>query len=162
MSKPLPPLVLSLTAVALLLLCGLAPTAVAARVQRLDVRQALGTWRSTERFEGEPRVTVAFRKEGATLVGWATMLGVQRGADNRATLGFSFCDVRWADDRLLFQTILPDDEGTTGWEMRLTSDKKGTLRAVTENGARIDEPPVWEMTRQDVAPVIPAFVVQGV
>jgi hypothetical protein len=92
-------------------------------------------------------VTAAFRKEAGGLVGWATMLGMQRKADDDATLSFSFCDVRWTDDRFLFKTILPDEEGTTAWEMELTSGDKATLRAVTENGIPIEGAPRWEMTR---------------
>ena len=119
----------------------------AAAAQRPDVAQAVGVWHSTEQFRGEPRVTAAFRKEDGGIVGWATMLGMQRKADDEATLGFSFCDVRWADDRFLFKTILPDDEGTTGWEMRLTSGDKAKLTAVTENGTPIEGAPTWEMTK---------------
>jgi hypothetical protein len=129
----------------LALVTGVAQWAAAA--QRLDAAQAMGVWHSTERFGGESRVTAAFRKEGEGIVGWATMRGMQRKTDNDATLGFSFCDVRWTDDRFLFKTILPDNEGTTAWEMQLTSGEKATLRAVTENGIPIEGAPAWEMTR---------------
>ena len=129
----------------LALMTGVAQWAAAA--QRLDVAQALGVWHSIEQFRGESRVTAAFRKEAGGIVGWATMRGMQRKSDDEATLGFSFCDVRWTDDRFLFKTILPDDEGTTAWEMQLTSGDKATLRAVTDNGTPIEGAPTWEMTR---------------
>lgn len=145
MRKLSPAAVVTLGFVALALVIGIAQWAAAA--QRPDVAQAVGVWHSTERFRGESRVTVAFRKEGDGIVGWATMLGMQRKTDDDATLGFSFCDVRWTDHRFLFKTILPDDEGTTAWEMRLTSGDKATLRAVTENGIPIEGAPSWEMTR---------------
>jgi hypothetical protein len=145
MRKLSPASVMTLGFAALALVIGITQWAAAA--QRLDVAQAVGVWHSTERFRGESRVTVAFRKEGGGMVGWATMLGMHRKTDDDATLGFSFCDVRWTDDRFLFKTILPDNEGTTAWEMQLTSGEKATLRAVTENGIPIEGAPAWEMTR---------------
>jgi hypothetical protein len=145
MRKLSPAAVMTLGFAALALVIGVAEWAAAA--QRLDVAQAVGVWHSTEQFRGESRVTAAFRKEGGGIVGWATMIGMQRKTDDDATLGFSFCDITWTDDRFLFKTILPDDEGTTAWEMQLTSGDKATLRAVTENGIRIEGAPRWEMTR---------------
>jgi hypothetical protein len=119
----------------------------AATAQTPDVEHTQGIWYSTERLGGESRVTVAFRNDGAGTVGWALMLGMQRKTDDNATLGFSFCDVEWAKDRWRFKTILPDDEGTTAWEMRLTSTNTATLRPIAENGVPIDAPPVWDMIR---------------
>lgn len=59
----------------------------------------------------------------------------------------TFCDVRWDADRVRFDSILPEDEGTIGWEMRPGADGKGVLAAVTENGAPFPEPIVWDVLR---------------
>jgi hypothetical protein len=47
-------------------------------VQPANLERALGTWHSTEQFEGEPRVQFAFRQRGNEIVGWVVMLGQQR------------------------------------------------------------------------------------
>src|SRR5688500_20063088 len=52
--------------------------------QTRDVEQTQGIWHSTERLGSESRVTVAFRNDGAGIVGWALMLGMQRKTDDKA------------------------------------------------------------------------------
>jgi hypothetical protein len=109
------------------------------------MERALGTWHSTEQFEGESRVQFAFRQRRDEIVGWVVMLGQQRKNNDHAILALSFCDVRWDGDRVRFESILPDDEGTIGWEMRPGIDGKGVLSAVTENGTPFREPIVWDV-----------------
>ena len=109
--------------------------------------QALGKWYSVERFENEPRITLSFRQTETSIVGWAVMLGQRRKADDRATLGLSFTGAIWNGQALRFSTILPEDEGTLGWELRVTSATKAVLVAVTENGTPIQEELKWDMTR---------------
>jgi hypothetical protein len=116
-------------------------------LQAVNLERALGHWHSTEQFEGEPRVQFAFRQRGNEIVGWVVMLGQQRKNNDRAVLALSFCDVRWDGDRVRFESILPDDEGTIGWEMRPGADGKGVLSAVTENGTPFPEPIVWDVQR---------------
>jgi hypothetical protein len=116
-------------------------------VQPASLERALGNWHSTEQFEGEPRVQFAFRQRGNEIVGWVVMLGQQRKNDNHAVLALSFCDVRWEGDRVRFESILPDDEGTIGWEMRPGAGGTGVLSAVTENGTPFPEPIVWDVRR---------------
>lgn|SRR5688572_8811055 len=115
--------------------------------QSSDMERALGNWHSTEQFEGEPRLQFAFRRQANEVVGWVVMLGQQRKGNDRTVIALSFCDVRWDGDRVRFDAILPDDEGTIGWEMRPTADGKGVLSAVTENGAPLPEPIVWDVLR---------------
>jgi hypothetical protein len=57
--------------------------------QTVDLDRALGKWNSTERFEGEPRISVSFRSNGPSIEGWAVLLGQHRRNDDRATLGTS-------------------------------------------------------------------------
>jgi hypothetical protein len=113
----------------------------------LDADRALGRWHSTERFEDEPRITVAFQRTDTGLGGWALLLGQKRKADNRATLGLSFTSATWDGQRIRFSTILPEDEGTIGWELRVTSPKTAVLAALTEDGVPIDDDLKWDMTR---------------
>jgi hypothetical protein len=54
--------------------------------QTVDLNRALGKWNSTERFEGEPRTSVSFRRNGSSIEGWAVLLGQHRKNDDRATL----------------------------------------------------------------------------
>jgi hypothetical protein len=108
---------------------------------------ALGLWYSTERFEGEPRFTVAFQRQGAALEGWAVLLGQRRKDDHRATLGLSFMGATWGDQRMRFSTILPEDEGSIDWELRVTSPTTAVLVAVTVDGEPGDDDMKWEMTR---------------
>jgi len=115
--------------------------------QAAGMERALGKWHSTEQFEGEPRVQFAFRQQGNEVVGWVVMLGQQRKGNDRTALALSFCDVRWDGDRVRFDSILPEDEGTIGWEMRPGADGKGVLAAVTENGVPFPEPIVWDVLR---------------
>ena len=109
--------------------------------------RALGSWHSTEQFDGEPRVQFAFRRQGNEVVGWVVMLGQNRKGNDRAVLALSFCDVRWDGDRVRFDSILPEDEGTIGWEMRPVADGRGVLAAISENGTPLPEPIVWDVQR---------------
>ena len=113
----------------------------------IDLARALGTWHSTERFENEPRITVALRNKGSSLEGWAVLLGQHRKTDDRATLGLSFSDATWVGQRFLFSTILPEDEGTIGWELQVVSPTTAVLRALTENGQAIRDELKWDMTK---------------
>ena len=112
-----------------------------------DMERALGNWHSTEQFEGEPRLQFAFRRQAHEVGGWVVLLGQQRKGNDRTVIALSFCDVRWDGDRVRFDAILPDDEGTIGWEMRPTGDGRGVLSATTENGAPLPEPIVWDVLR---------------
>ena len=116
-------------------------------LQPADVDRAVGTWRSTEQFEGESRFSFAFRQDGKNIVGWAVLLGQHRKADHRATLALTFQNVVWEKDRFKFETFLPEDEGTIGWELRVTAPTRATLVALSENGAPYQEPLTWEMTK---------------
>ena len=115
--------------------------------QTSTLERALGAWHSSEQFEGEPRVQFAFRQQGTEVVGWVVMLGQQRKGNDHTVLALSFCDVRADGDRVRFTSMLPDDEGTIGWEMRPTADGKGVLSAITENGTPLPEPIVWDVQR---------------
>jgi hypothetical protein len=115
--------------------------------QTAGFEQALGSWHSTEQFDGEPRVQFAFRRQGNEVVGWVVMLGQNRKGNDRTVLALSFCDVRWDGDRVRFDSILPEDEGTIGWEMRPGADGRGVLAAISENGTPFPEPIVWDVQR---------------
>jgi hypothetical protein len=110
------------------------------------LEQALGRWYSTEQFEGEPRFTFAFQ-QGDSLEGWAVLLGQKRKDDHRATLGLSFMGASWDDRRMRFSTILPEDEGSIDWELRVVSPAAAVLVAVTVDGEPGDADLKWEMTR---------------
>jgi hypothetical protein len=88
-----------------------------------------------------------FAPQGNEVVGWVVMLGHNRKGNDRTVLALSFCDVRWDGDRVRFDSILPEDEGTIGWEMRPGADGRGVLAAVTENGTPFPEPIVWDVRR---------------
>ena len=115
--------------------------------QTADVSSALGKWRSAEQFEGESRLSFAFRQDRAEIVGWAILLGQHRKGDHRATLALTFHSVAWDKGRLRFETMLPEDEGTIGWELQPTAQNRAILRAVTEDGMPIQDDLSWEMTR---------------
>jgi hypothetical protein len=107
-----------------------------------------GTWRSVEQFENESRISVGFRERGKQIVGWAILLGQHRKNDDRATLGLTFQNLKVRGNTVTFETMLPEDEGTLGWEFRKNSDTTATLKAVRENGEPIaDDALVWEMKR---------------
>ena len=116
-----------------------------AQITSLD--QAVGKWNSTERFEGEPRISVAFRQGARSLEGWALLLGQHRKNDDRATLGLSFSEASWSERRLRFSTILPEDEGTIGWELEVLTPTTAVPRALSENGEPLQEELKWDMTR---------------
>lgn len=115
--------------------------------QKIDLEGALGKWSSTERFEEEPRVTVAIRRKAKAMYGWAVMLGQTRKSDNRATLALSFSGVTWDGRRFLFDTVLPDDEGTIGWELRVATSTTAVLKALTEDGKPLDADLKWDMRK---------------
>jgi hypothetical protein len=115
----------------------------------IDLERALGKWYSTERFENEPRITVALRSKGSSLEGWAVLLGQHRKTDDRATLGLSFSDATWAGQRFVFSTVLPEDEGTIGWELQVASPTTAVLRALTEDGRPIQDELKWDMTKRE-------------
>jgi hypothetical protein len=122
-------------------------TAAPSAAQAIELERALGKWHSTERFEDEPRITVALRRKGRSLEGWALLLGQHRKSDDRATLGLSFSEAQWDGQRFLFSTILPEDEGTIGWELRIATPTTAVLTALTEDGQPIQDELKWEMKR---------------
>ena len=139
-----------------LALCGLgvivlaltgAARATPEAAQTTDVERALGKWNSIERFEGEPRIAVAFRRGTRSVEGWALLLGQHRKNDDRATLGLSFSEATWNGRSVRFSTILPEDEGTIGWELNVLTPTTAMLVALTENGQPIQDELRWEMTR---------------
>jgi hypothetical protein len=109
--------------------------------------RAFGKWYSTERFENEPRISVSFRRGDRSIEGWALMLGQHRKDDDRATLGLSFTEATWDGQTFRFSTILPEDEGTIGWELRVTSPTTAVLKAITEDGQPIQDELKWDMTK---------------
>jgi hypothetical protein len=115
--------------------------------QAIEADRAFGKWVSTEQFEGEPRIAVSFRKGDRSIEGWAVLLGQHRKADDRATLGLSFTDATWTGQSVRFSTILPEDEGTIGWELRVVTPTTARLTAITENGQPIQDELIWQMIR---------------
>jgi hypothetical protein len=114
----------------------------------IGLEQALGKWQSTERYEDESRITVAFRSKGRSVEGWALLLGQHRKDDDHATLGLAFSDASWDGQRFLFSTILPEDEGTIGWELRPTTATTAVLKALTEDGQPMqDDDLQWTMKK---------------
>lgn len=114
----------------------------------IGLEQALGKWQSTERYEDESRITVAFRSNGRAVEGWALLLGQHRKDDDHATLGLSFSDASWDGQRVLFNTILPEDEGTIGWELRPSTPTTAVLKALTEDGQPMqDDDLQWMMKK---------------
>jgi hypothetical protein len=125
-------------------------TAVAAleSAQTLTVETAIGRWRSVEQFEGEPRFSFAFKQDSSGISGWAVLLGQTRKGDNRATLALTFYGAKWDKDRLRFETVLPEDEGTIGWELRPVDATRATLVSLTVNGVPLDDDDLaWDMVR---------------
>jgi hypothetical protein len=112
-----------------------------------DLDQALGKWNSAERFEGEPRISVAFRRNSRSFEGWAVLLGQHRKNDDRATLALSFSEATWNGRSFLFNTILPEDEGTIGWELRVLTPTTAVLIALTEDGRPMQDELKWDMTK---------------
>jgi hypothetical protein len=140
--------VLAAAALALMTTAGAGGHAAsAAAAQLAGVERALGAWHSTEQFEGESRVSVSFARQGSEVTGRALMLGQMRKGNDHTTLGLSFCGATWSGDRLRFQTILPEDEGTIGWELRVLDNARGVLVALTENGNPIPDSPTWDVRR---------------
>jgi hypothetical protein len=125
-------------------------TAVAAleSAQTLTVDNAIGRWRSVEQFEGEPRFSFAFKQDSSGISGWAVLLGQTRKGDNRATLALTFYGAKWDKDRLRFETPLPEDEGTIGWELRPVDATHAKLVSLTVNGVPLDDDDLaWDMVR---------------
>jgi len=131
----------------LLVACAGVTRAAVVAQQAAGLDQALGKWQSTERFEGEARITVAVRRNGRSLEGWAVMLGQHRKNDDRVTLGLSFSQAEWNGRGFRFSTILPEDEGTIGWELQVLTPTTAVLIARTENGQPVQDDLKWDMTR---------------
>ena len=112
------------------------------------IDDALGKWNSVEQFEGEPRLTFAFKRTNGEITGWAVMLGQKRKADHRATLAMTFYGVKWEKDRLRFESLPPEDGGTIGWELRPIDAKRSRLVAMTLNGEPLDDDDLqWDMVK---------------
>ena len=121
---------------------------VAESRQPLGIDDALGTWRSVEQFEGEARLSFGFKRANGDISGWGVMLGQKRKADHRATLAMTFYGVKWEKDCLRFESLLPEDGGTIGWELRPVDAKRSRLVAVTLNGEPLDDDDLaWDMVR---------------
>jgi hypothetical protein len=116
--------------------------------QTLTVDHAIGKWRSVEQFEGESRLAFAFKQDSSGISGWAVMLGQTRRGDNRATLALTFYGAKWDKDRIRFDTILPEDGGTIGWELRPVDAAHAKLVSLTVNGVPLDDDDLaWDMVR---------------
>ena len=137
----------SMMLASILTFSGLIGLAQAPPATAINLSDMLGTWRSAERFEGEARITVAIRAKDRGLEGWAVLLGQHRKTDDRATLGLSFSDAGMDGQLFQFKTILPEDEGTIGWELRVLSRSTAVLVAVTEDGRPMQDELKWEMTK---------------
>ncbi|MGH9222174.1 MAG: hypothetical protein ACRD1W_22890 [Vicinamibacterales bacterium] len=125
-------------------------TAVAALepAQALTVENAIGRWRSVEQFEGESRFSFAFKQDSSGISGWAVLLGQTRKGDNRAILALTFYGAKWDKDRLRFETMLPEDGGAVGWELRPVDATRATLHSLTINGVPLDDDDLaWDMVR---------------
>ena len=133
--------------VAVLVLCLTSAVRAMPAGQVNDAESAFGKWNSTERFENEPRISISFRRTDRSIGGWAVLLGQHRKADDRVTLGLSFAEATWDGQTFRFSTILPEDEGTIGWELRVMSPTTATLAALTEDGHPIPDELKWDMTR---------------
>ena len=131
-------------ALAITLVAGFAPLESA---QTSTVENAIGRWRSVEQFEGEPRFSFAFKQDSSGISGWAVLLGQTRKGDNRATLALTFYGAKWDQDRLRFETMLPEDGGTIGWELRPTGSNSARISALTEDGEPLGDDLSWDMVR---------------
>jgi hypothetical protein len=112
--------------------------------QAPSAESVLGRWYSVEQFEGEPRFSFGFTREGGDIVGWAVLLGQTRKQDNRATLAMAFYGAKWETGRLTFKTILPEDGGTLAWTLVPTDAKRAKVTAITEDGEELS----WELVRR--------------
>jgi hypothetical protein len=115
---------------------------------KVDVRPAIGEWRSREQFDHAPRATVVVHNDAATLAGSLTLLGITRGADDRATLKVPFRGAVWDGTTLTFETALPDNEGASRWTLRLLPAGTATLFPIGDDGKPVEDGPMWEMVRQ--------------
>ena len=117
-------------------------------MQAPSLETTIGKWHSVEQFEGEPRFAFSFKRTNGDVSGWAVLLGQNRKGDHRATLAMTFYGVKWDKDRLRFETPLPEDEGTLGWELRPVSATRAILRTITINGEPVDDDDlVWGMVK---------------
>lgn len=108
-----------------------------------SAESVIGRWYSVEQFEGEPRFSFGFTREGSDIVGWAVLLGQTRKQDNRATLAMTFHGAKWDAGRLTFETRLPEDGGKLVWRLVPADTKRATLTAITEDGEELS----WEIVR---------------
>lgn len=122
--------------------CWLALCTVEAQ-QAPSAESVIGRWYSVEQFEGEPRFSFGFTRQGPDIVGWAVLLGQTRKQDNRATLALTFHGAKWEGGRLTFDTMLPEDGGTLRWTLAPIDAKRGKLTAVTEDGEELS----WDVVR---------------
>jgi hypothetical protein len=143
-----PVLLRLLLGLGVVLIAGLAPQSAVRASQVIgNIPSVLGRWYSTERFESEARIQVGFRQMGSSIQGWAVLLGQHRKADDRATLALSFSEASLSGQTITFETVLPEDEGTIGWELRVVTPTTAVLRAVTEDGLPIGDELRWDMRR---------------
>jgi hypothetical protein len=128
---------------------GRAAVVLSLAICTIEARQApsaegvLGRWYSVEQFEGEPRFSFGFTREGASIAGWAVLLGQTRKQDHRATLAMTFDGAKWEAGRLTFETMLPEDGGKLAWTLVPTDAKRAKVTAITEDGEELS----WELVR---------------
>ena len=113
-----------------------------------DAQPVSGEWRSSEQFDNQARATLVVQDGAGSLTGTLTVLGLTRGADDRATLRVPFGAGAWDGTTLTFETTLPDGEGKARWALRVTAPGKATLAPVTDDGRQVEDGPKWEMSRR--------------
>lgn len=105
-----------------------------------------GTWRSDERYNGEARVVIELRANGAKVDGTVVMRGIMDDDNNVTTLNLTIQDAEISGASVRFKTKLPD-ENVQEWEMTL-ADTTATASIVGDNDGPYDTPQTWKMKRQ--------------
>ena len=105
-----------------------------------------GTWRSDERYNGEPRVVIEVRTTAGKVGGTVVMRGVMDDDNNVTTLNLTIDAAELSGASLRFKTKLPDDN-VQDWEVTVNG-ATATASIVGDNDGPYTTPQTWKMKKQ--------------
>ena len=108
--------------------------------------RVLGSWKSDERFNGEPRVVIDLKDEGGQIAGGVVMHGVTDDDNNQTTMRVAISEAKLDGDSLSFKTK-GQDESFTEWVMTFSEDNKAVASMVGDSDGPYSDPQKWRMKR---------------
>lgn len=105
-----------------------------------------GSWKSDERFNGEPRLVIQLKEEGGKIAGTVILQGITDDDNNQTTLKVDIVEPQLEGDSLSFKTK-GQDESVSEWQMTFGDDNRAVASIVADGDGPLSDPQKWRMKR---------------